>query len=240
MRALAIDDSVIQARPERWTATVFAFRRQMDSAACGSRQDLVSSDQYDVWRVIRLYLAGRPAAPSPSTVSALRATIRRGVHLHQRRGASLAMGHSRAEARRRRAEQAESGLTRTPSSRTIARLMTIGRDRLSKAETVTVATIETSVPLLVEAREIIAAFQSMIRSKSLTDLQAWIERAKTSLVASFAKGVMKDRDAVAAAIEYSWSNGQTEGQITKLKLVKRQMYGRGKIDLLEACVIGPT
>ena len=31
-----------------------------------------------------------------------------------------------------------------------------------------------------------------------------------------------------------WSNGQTEGQITKLKLVKRQMYGRGKIDLLQA------
>jgi transposase len=36
----------------------------------------------------------------------------------------------------------------------------------------------------------------------------------------------------------SWSNGQTEGQITKLKLVKRQMYGRAKIDLLEARIIG--
>ncbi|MEE3627388.1 hypothetical protein UCD39_25980 [Nitrospirillum sp. BR 11752] len=35
-----------------------------------------------------------------------------------------------------------------------------------------------------------------------------------------------------------WSNGQTEGQITKLKLVKRQMYGRGKLDLLQARVIG--
>jgi transposase len=36
----------------------------------------------------------------------------------------------------------------------------------------------------------------------------------------------------------SWSNGQTEGQITGLKLVKRQMYGRGKIDLLQARMIG--
>jgi transposase len=35
-----------------------------------------------------------------------------------------------------------------------------------------------------------------------------------------------------------WSNGQTEGQITKLKLVKRQMYGRGKLDLLQARLIG--
>ena len=62
--------------------------------------------------------------------------------------------------RRRRAERADSGLTRTPSSRTIARLMTVGRDRLSRAETVTVATIESGVSLLVEAREIIAAFQA--------------------------------------------------------------------------------
>jgi transposase len=37
-----------------------------------------------------------------------------------------------------------------------------------------------------------------------------------------------------------WSNGQTEGQITKLKLVKRQMYGRAKIDLLQARLIGAT
>jgi transposase len=37
-----------------------------------------------------------------------------------------------------------------------------------------------------------------------------------------------------AAIEEPWSNGQTEGQITKLKLVKRQMYGRANLDLLRA------
>ena len=48
---------------------------------------------------------------------------------------------------------------------------------------------------------------------------------------SFANGVLKDKAAVAAAITSAWSNGQTEGQITKLKLVKHQMYGRGKIDL---------
>jgi transposase len=142
--------------------------------------------------------------------------------------------------RRRRAEQIDSGLARTPSSRTIARLMTVARDRLSRAETVTVATIERGVPLLVEAREIIAAFHVMIRMRSLADLLPWLDRARTSLVSSFANGVMKDRAAVAAAITSSWSNGQTEGQITKLKLVKRQMYGRGKLDLLQARVVGPA
>jgi transposase len=49
-----------------------------------------------------------------------------------------------------------------------------------------------------------------------------------------AKGIIADRDAVQAAIIQLWSNGQTEDQLTKLKLVKRQMYGRAKIDLLEA------
>jgi hypothetical protein len=44
--------------------------------------------------------------------------------------------------------------------------------------------------------------------------------------------------AVRNAIISPWSNGQTEGQITKLKLIKRQMYGRGKIDLLQARLIG--
>ncbi len=48
---------------------------------------------------------------------------------------------------------------------------------------------------------------------------------------------MDDEDAVRAAIVELWSNGQTEGQVTKLKLVRRQMYGRGKIDLLQARMV---
>jgi len=71
-------------------------------------------------------------------------------------------------------------------------------------------------------------------------LDAWLDRARLSLVASFANGVVKDYAAVQAAISLPWSNGQTEGQITKLKLVKRQMYGRGKFDLLQARVVGAS
>jgi transposase len=59
--------------------------------------------------------------------------------------------------RRRRTEKADAqNLQRIPSARTIARLMTIGRDLLTKAETVTIAAIEAGVPTLVEARQIIA------------------------------------------------------------------------------------
>ena len=114
--------------------------------------------------------------------------------------------------------------------------MTIGRNNLSKAETVTITAIETGVPRLVEARERIAEFRAMVLNKADADLAKWIEGK--SLVASFASGVAKDELAVRAAITLPWSNGQTEGQITKLKLVKRQMYGRAKIDLLQARLIG--
>ncbi|OKP64687.1 transposase [Ensifer adhaerens] len=143
--------------------------------------------------------------------------------------------------RRKRADKADAeSLTRTPSARTIARLLTNNRDNLTKSETVTIAAIESGVPLLIAARDIITDFHLMVRRKVENQLMPWIDRARDSLVASFGKGVAKDIQAVRAAIVSPWSNGQTEGQITKLKLVKRQMYGRGKLDLLQARLIGAT
>lgn len=115
--------------------------------------------------------------------------------------------------------------------------MTIARDQLNKAESITVAAIEASAPALAEARRLVERFQTMIRKKITLDLDPWITEAEASLIASFATGIMKDRAAVSAAIVEPWSNGQTEGHITKLKLVKRQMYGRAKIDLLQARLI---
>ena len=141
--------------------------------------------------------------------------------------------------RRRRAERATNQqLQKVPSARTISRLMTTARDHLSKAETITIAAIEACIPTLVEARKLVERFQVMLRQRLVADLDSWIAIASTSLIASFANGIIKDKAAVCAAITESWSNGQTEGQITKLKLVKRQMYGRAKIDLLQARPIG--
>ncbi len=95
--------------------------------------------------------------------------------------------------RRRRAEKVDAeGLQRVPSARTIARLMTVGRDTLSKSETVTIATIEGGVLPLVEARELIANFHTMIRKKAEAELDPWIVRAQASLVVSFANGVAKE------------------------------------------------
>ena len=117
-------------------------------------------------------------------------------------------------------------LQKVPAARTIARLMTTARDYLSKSDTVTIAAIEAGVPILVQARTLIERFHTMIRKRTEAELDPWITEARASLIASFAAGINKDKASVHAAITKPWSNGQTEGQITKLKLVKRQMYGR--------------
>src|ERR1022692_4485059 len=70
--------------------------------------------------------------------------------------------------------------------------------------------------------------------------QTWINQARgTGLVeiGHFCDGLRRDEKAVNAAVILPWSNGQVEGQIHRLKLVKRQMYGRAKFNLLRRRVL---
>ena len=137
--------------------------------------------------------------------------------------------------RRRHAESTGyERLRKPPPARVLSRLMLNGRDQLTKIDAITVARIEKGVPTLLTARDLVERFQGMIRERDPAGLPTWITDAASSVIASFGKGILADRDAVTAAMTQPWSNGQTEGQITKLKLVKRQMYGRAKLDLLRA------
>jgi transposase len=104
----------------------------------------------------------------------------------------------------------------------------------------TVAIIEAAVPALVTARNLMDRFHGMNQSRMSAELEPWITDAMPGLLGSFAKGIVQDRAAVHAALTQPWSNGQTEGQNTKLKLVKRQMYDRANLDLLRARLLGPT
>lgn len=141
--------------------------------------------------------------------------------------------------RRRRAEAAPTAAPRScPSARAIACMMTLRRPDLSRDEAVTVATIEAGVPRLAEASKLVDRFQQMVRNRCANDLPSWLNEAAAGPLASFAKGIAADRSAVVAALTEQWSNGQTEGQINRLKLIKRQMYGRAHLDLLRARVIG--
>ena len=68
-------------------------------------------------------------------------------------------------------------------------------------------------------------------------LAPWLDRARTTGLRGFAQGLLSDIDAVRAALSLPWSNGPVEGQINRLKLLKRQMYGRAKFDLLRSRVL---
>jgi transposase len=140
--------------------------------------------------------------------------------------------------RRRRAEASHAQVAgKCPPARRIARMMTTARHHLSKADAITVARIEAAVPALSAARDLTEHFAEMVRHGRAEHLPDWMKEAEASALASFARGLRADIDAVAAALREPWSNGQTEGQINRLKTLKRQMYGRANLDLLRARLV---
>lgn len=90
-------------------------------------------------------------------------------------------------------------------------------------------------PATATAQAVARAFGWLVRERDRTAFDRWLETAAASGVAELsavASGMRRDYAAITAALLLPWSNGQTEGQVTKLKLVKRQMYGSGRLDLL--------
>ena len=81
------------------------------------------------------------------------------------------------------------------------------------------------------------SFFEMIRKRNASRWPAWLQMALRSPLASFARRLRRDEKAVAEALRLSWSNGMVEGQIHRLKLIKRQMYGRAGFDLLRVRVL---
>lgn len=90
------------------------------------------------------------------------------------------------------------------------------------------------------AVELAADFLVMLRRREGERLPSWLERAVHCAVpdlSRFAAKLQEDAAAVQAGLTLRHSNGQTEGQVTRLKLVKRQGYGRAKFDLLRKRVL---
>jgi transposase len=90
-------------------------------------------------------------------------------------------------------------------------------------------------PDLATGYQLLQRFRQIVATRDQTALDAWLTDAEASTLPPFislAHGLRTDRAAVDAGLTTSWSNGQTEGQVHRLKLIKRQGYGRAKIDLL--------
>jgi transposase len=86
-----------------------------------------------------------------------------------------------------------------------------------------------------EAIDLAQDFAHLVRQRQPQQLEPWLVRATKSAVGAwrrFAKGLRDDFDAVKAGVTLPWSSGPVEGQITRLKLLKRQMFGRASLTLL--------
>jgi transposase len=128
---------------------------------------------------------------------------------------------------------------RLPSARE-ASWMLLRPEELTDEEKQTAEVLCRLSPEVRQAQQLALSFIEVVKERRADELRGWLVNAQLSGVAefvSFANGITSDFQAVRAALEYEWSNGQVEGQVHRLKLIKRQMYGRGKLDLLRARVL---
>jgi transposase len=174
-----------------------------------------------LWREIQLqgYVGGR------SMVATLVSTFRTPESKYHRQ-------HSR--------ELASKPKRRPVSPRQAAMLIARNPEKLNDEEKQLIVRLEKECPAVEFLRPLVRSFSEALLGKETDALQPWIDRATASgfpAIKNFCDGLIRDRAAVTAAISLKWSNGQVEGQVHRLKLIKRQMYGRASFKLLRARVL---
>lgn len=126
-----------------------------------------------------------------------------------------------------------------PSRKTLTRILSADPSRLDPHDLVLLNLVKQHRPIAA-IHEVVRRFRIMIATKQTADFDDWLAACYQSNVGAmerFADSIQQDRTAVVAAISTDWSNGQTEGHVNRLKMLKRQMYGRANLDLLRARVL---
>lgn len=131
----------------------------------------------------------------------------------------------------------------TPSARRAAHLLLKEEAKLRDEEKSFIDELLRSNVEVKRVGETGKQFQEMVKGRDEKRFAGWLEEALASgikEIVGFADGLKRDLTAVTEAMRSPWSNGQTEGHVNRLKLIKRQMYGRAKFDLLKARVLYAT
>jgi transposase len=126
-----------------------------------------------------------------------------------------------------------------PAPRRLSWLLTGDPDMLNPMEARLLGTLRTD-PAVERAYGLARSYVTMIRERRVEEFDAWLSRCSASAITgfeTFATGLRQDYRAVRAALVEPWSNGQAEGQINRLKTIKRQMYGRAGFELLRKRVL---
>jgi len=111
----------------------------------------------------------------------------------------------------------------------------------TEAETQQLAQLRAQQTEVAEAIDLAQDFAQLVRQRQPAELDPWLKRATTSTqeaLQRFAKGLHDDYEAVKAGVTLPWSNGPVEGHINRLKMLKRQMFGRARLDLLSRRFVG--
>ena len=118
--------------------------------------------------------------------------------------------------------------------------MLVQPEKLNDTQRSTVEKLCQLFPQIEMARELALEFDQIVQDRLPNQFNGWLFAAMQSKLkefVSFARGLDEDYVAVINALRHEWSNGQLEGQVNRLKLIKRQMYGRAQFDLLRSRVL---
>ncbi|SDR63642.1 Transposase [Rhizobiales bacterium GAS113] len=126
------------------------------------------------------------------------------------------------------------------SPQTAAALCVKPRGQMTPRQILNVDALKAASPEFATMRQLAMRFRGLLRGDSLEKLDVWLRDAHLSSIYAirrFVRTLRQDIGAVRNAVLEPWSNGQTEGQINRLKTLKRAMYGRAGIELLRARMI---
>lgn len=135
------------------------------------------------------------------------------------------------------------GMGHCPSPWRIARLMTQQPAHLARKDHRFLETFYQWCPSARIVAKRGRQFHALLRERRADLLDQWLKQVNASgiqTLKNFARGIQRDKQAVEGAMSTDWSNGQTEGQVNRLKLVKRDMFGRASFELLRKRILMTT
>ena len=171
---------------------------------------------------------------------ALKARGCQGSYDAVRRYANRRLGSSGKPGRRSSAYPPKPSAPEVPSSRKLSFQFARAKERKEGEPPSVLDRVRGRLPALDAALKVAGEFADMIRRKAKATLTDWLAKARASGVPElvrFASSLAGDAAAVSAALTEPWSNGRVEGQVNRLKSIKRSMYGRAGLDLLRARVL---
>ena len=129
---------------------------------------------------------------------------------------------------------------RSPAPRAVVWWLLGTKEKLTEEQAAFLERLKEKSPRVEIAQSLALEFFGMARRREPAGLEGWIERAAASGIEElkhFGAGLRRDWEAVVAGLTLEWSSGPVEGQVNRLKMIKRQMFGRASLPVLRARIV---